>query len=189
MVTDTLIDAIREIENYDLEDSISDTSEENIDQVTSGRLLSCSNTAAISGDLNVGGVAGSMAVEYELDPEDDLISNSAPIYRRAYELKAILQRCTNTGAVVGRRDHVGSVCGRMDLGLILECEAYGSAESENGDYVGGVAGYAVGTIRESFAKCALSGKRYVGGIVGARRSQGLRGISHRVLFLRPYPRV
>lgn len=60
MVTDTLIDAIREIENYDLEDSISDTSEENIDQVTSGRLLSCSNTAAISGDLNVGGVAGSM---------------------------------------------------------------------------------------------------------------------------------
>lgn len=108
-----------------------------------------------------------MAVEYELDPEDDLISNSAPIYRRAYELKAILQRCTNTGAVVGRRDHVGSVCGRMDLGLILECEAYGSAESENGDYVGGVAGYAVGTIRESFAKCALSGKRYVGGIVGA----------------------
>ncbi|MBC5721509.1 methyl-accepting chemotaxis protein [Flintibacter sp. NSJ-23] len=167
VVTDTLIDAIREIENYDLEDSISDTSEENIDQVTSGRLLSCSNTAAISGDLNVGGVAGSMAVEYELDPEDDLISNSAPIYRRAYELKAILQRCTNTGAVVGRRDHVGSVCGRMDLGLILECEAYGSAESENGDYVGGVAGYAVGTIRESFAKCALSGKRYVGGIVGA----------------------
>lgn len=106
-------------------------------------------------------------MEYELDPEDDLISNSAPIYRRAYELKAILQRCTNTGAVVGRRDHVGSVCGRMDLGLILECEAYGSAESENGDYVGGVAGYAVGTIRESFAKCALSGKRYVGGIVGA----------------------
>ena len=123
VVTDTLIDAIREIENYDLEDSISDTSEENIDQVTSGRLLSCSNTAAISGDLNVGGVAGSMAVEYELDPEDDLISNSAPIYRRAYELKAILQRCTNTGAVVGRRDHVGSVCGRMDLGLILESPA------------------------------------------------------------------
>lgn len=67
MVTDTLIDAIREIENYDLEDSTSDTSEENIDQVTSRRLLSCSNTAAISGDLNVGGVAGSMAVEYELD--------------------------------------------------------------------------------------------------------------------------
>lgn len=66
--------------------------------MTSGRLLSCSNTAAISGDLNVGGVAGSMAVEYELDPEDDLISNSAPIYRRAYELKAILQWCTNTGA-------------------------------------------------------------------------------------------
>lgn len=74
--------------------------------MTSGRLLSCSNTAAISGDLNVGGVAGSMAVEYELDPEDDLISNSAPIYRRAYELKAILQPGVPTpGAVVGRRDH------------------------------------------------------------------------------------
>lgn len=157
--------------------------------MTSGRLLSCSNTAAISGDLNVGGVAGSMAVEYELDPEDDLISNSAPIYRRAYELKAILQRCTNTGAVVGRRDHVGSVCGRMDLGLILECEAYGSAESENGDYVGGVAGYAVGTIPGEFCQMRPVRKALCGRYRGGRRNQGLRGISHRVLFLRPYPRV
>lgn len=161
----TLLDAVAEAENGS-GDLFSDTSEENIEAVTSGKLLSCVNHGTISGDINVGGVAGSMAVEYELDPEDDLLSDDTAIYRREYELKAILQKCVNTGTVTSRRNYAGGICGRMGLGLITACEGYGTVESEQADYAGGIAGYATGTVRDCFAKCRLSGRNYIGGITG-----------------------
>lgn len=162
----SLLDAIDEAEHRTGGEVVSDTSQEDIDAVTSGKILSCANHGEVDGDINVGGVAGAMAVERELDPEDDL-SAGAPIYRREYELKAILQKCVNDGTVTSRRDYAGGVCGRADLGLVTRCEGYGTITSESGDYVGGVAGFSGGTVRDSFAKCWLSGGDYVGGITGA----------------------
>ena len=161
-----LLDALDEAEHRSEQEVVSDTSEEDIDAVTSGKILSSTNHAGVRGDINVGGVAGAMAVEYELDPEDDL-SGGAPVYRREYELKAILQKCVNNGTVVSLRDYAGGICGRSDLGLVTRCEGYGNIESESGDYVGGISGFSGGTIRDSFAKCRLSGGDYVGGITGA----------------------
>lgn len=173
-VIDLMIDTIYDMENTSPEDRFSDTSEEDINGVTSGKIASCTNMAVISGDLCVGGVAGSMAVEYELDPEDDLLSNEAPIYRKAFELKAILQGCSNTGEIVARRNYAGSVCGRMDLGLAVDCRGYGKVSSENGDYVGGISGFATGAIQSCVSKCTLSGGSYVGGIVGAAAAEGAK---------------
>lgn len=161
-----LLDAIDEAENRTGQELVSDTSEENIDAVTSGKILSSTNYGEVRGDINVGGVAGAMAVEYELDPEDDL-SDGSPVYRREYELKAILQKCANHGAVTSLRDYAGGICGRSDLGLVTRCEGCGTITSESGDYVGGIAGFSGGTIQDSFAKCRLSGGDYVGGITGA----------------------
>ena len=146
---------------------ISDTSQVDVSGVTLGKVSDCVNTGAVSGDVNVGGITGAMAVEYELDPEDDVSGSLSGSYRRQYEYKAILHRCRNTGTVTAKRSYTGGICGRMDLGLILECEGYGSVTSENGSYVGGIAGVTAATVRRSYAKCSLSGKRYVGGIVGA----------------------
>lgn len=176
LTSDTLLDAIQDAENGSLQGSISDTSEEDVDAVTSGKILSCVNRAAVRGDINVGGVAGAMAVEYELDPEDDL-STDAPVYRRAYELKAILHKCANYGGVNSLRNYAGGVCGRADLGLVSRCEGYGSVESESGDYVGGVAGFTGGAVRDCFAKCRLSGGDYVGGIIGAAEADGGGSVS------------
>ena len=117
-------------------------------------------------------MAGSIAVEYELDPESDALSGDTPLYRREYELKAILQNCSNTGTITGRRDYVGGICGRMDLGLITGCEGGGIVESESGNYIGGIAGFTTAAIRDSFAKCRLSGGKYVGGIVGSAAVEG-----------------
>lgn len=177
LTSDTLLDALQDAENGSLRGSISDTSEEDIDAVTSGKILSCVNRGAVRGDINVGGVAGAMAVEYELDPEDDL-STDAPAYRRAYELKAILHKCDNYGGVTSLRNYAGGVCGRADLGLVSRCEGYGSVESESGDYVGGVAGFTGGAVRSCFAKCRLSGGDYVGGITGAVEEDGGGSVSH-----------
>lgn len=171
-IMNTVLDAVDDLENSAPEDRFSDTSQADIDAVTSGKLLSCVNRAAVSGDINTGGVAGTVAVEYELDPESDTLSSETPMYRREYELKAILQNCSNTGTVTGRRDYVGGICGRMDLGLITGCEGGGTVESESGDYVGGIAGFTTAAIRDSFAKCRLSGGKYVGGIVGSAAVEG-----------------
>ena len=155
------------ISSYGASDVISDTSAVDIDAVTLGKVSSCRNTGAVYGDINTGGVAGAMAVEYALDPEDDVTAHVSDSYRRQYEYKAILQKCVNTGAIAGKRSYVGGICGRMDLGLITDCEGYGTITSENGSYVGGVAGLTGAVVRNSYAKCTLSGKRYVGGIVGS----------------------
>ena len=171
-IMNTVLDAVDDLENTAPEDRFSDASQADIDAVTSGKLLSCDNRAAVSGDINTGGVAGTIAVEYELDPESDALSGDAPLYRREYELKAILQNCSNTGTITGRRDYVGGICGRMDLGLITGCEGGGIVESESGDYIGGIAGFTTAAIRDSFAKCRLSGGKYVGGIVGSAAVEG-----------------
>ena len=39
--------------------------------------------------------------------------------------------------------------GNMALGLVTDSEGYGSVLSTNGNYVGGIAGYAESTIRRS----------------------------------------
>ncbi len=154
---------------------ISDGSQGNIDKITLGKTSACTNSGAVSGDVNTGGIAGSIAIEYELDPEDDVSADLDGEYRRQYEYRAVVQQCANTGAVSAKRSNTGGIAGRMDLGLIISCESYGSVESDSGSGVGGIAGLTAATVRSSYAKCTLSGKKYVGGIVGsgvAERSDG-----------------
>ena len=109
-----------------------------------------------------------------------LVGSLSGTYRRQYEYKAIVQRCTNTGVVTGKRSYVGGICGRMDLGLITASEGYGTVASENGSYVGGVAGITASVVRGSYAKCTLSGKHYVGGIVGSGVEETAGGSSSTV---------
>lgn len=154
---------------------ISDGSQGNIDKITLGKTSACTNSGAVSGDVNTGGIAGSIAIEYELDPEDDVSADLDGEYRRQYEYRAVVQQCANTGAVSAKRSNTGGIAGRMDLGLINSCESYGSVESDSGSCVGGIAGLTAATVRSSYAKCTLSGKKYVGGIVGsgvAEKSDG-----------------
>ncbi|MGM9661506.1 MAG: hypothetical protein ACI3WR_00240 [Oscillospiraceae bacterium] len=163
-ISDTVFDALL---GSGQGETVSDTSETDIDAVTLGKTASSRNSGSICGDISVGGIAGAMAVEYELDPEDDVASELSGKQRRSYELKAILQGCVNDGEVTAKRSYAGGVCGRMDLGLLCDSENYGAVSSENGDYVGGIAGLTGGTLRRSYAKCTLRGGSYVGGITGS----------------------
>ena len=52
------------------------------------------------------------------------------------------------------------------MGTIIDCEGYGSVESSNGGYVGGIVGYSYTNVRDSYAMCKLAGSEYVGGIAG-----------------------
>ena len=173
-VSQTIFDAVNEAQNG-ISDVITDTSATDVESITFGKISSCENEGIIYGDINTGGVAGSMAIEYELDPEDDVTQSLSSEYRRQYEYKAVILRCTNGGEVTSKRTYAGGICGRMDLGLISRCEGYGRVTSEDGSYVGGIAGVTAATVRECFAKTTLNGQKYVGGIVGSGVSEMLSG--------------
>lgn len=141
---------------------LEDTSDENIAATRFGKVENCRNDAAVDGDRNVGGVAGTMSIEYDIDPEGDLEFSLGS----TYETKAVLQSSVNFGSVTSKKDCAGGLVGRMDLGTVLDCENYGPVTSTSGNYVGGIAGLADAVVRECFAKCALSGSDDIGGIAG-----------------------
>ncbi len=167
-----VVDSAQSVETP--EDIFGDVSEEDIEETRMGKLSGGMNTGTVEGDRNVGGIAGAVAVEYSLDPEDDY---SQFTFGSTYELKAVLQKCINEGAVTGKRDCTGGIAGRMDLGTANSCQSYGTVTG-SGAYVGGIAGYADAAIRQSWAKCTLSGTEYVGGIAGwGSRMTGCRAIT------------
>ena len=165
-VVNLCLDIFVDMTDADASDIFEDTSDENIDAVTFGKVRGCTNYGAVDADLNVGGIAGAMAIEYELDPEGDQ-KESSSVFDRVYETKAVVQHCVNRGSISGKKDCIGGIVGEMDLGIVLSCEAYGSARSETGSYVGGIAGLSSAGIRSSWAKLTLSGTSSVGGIVGS----------------------
>ena len=166
VVVNLCLDIFVDMTDADASDIFEDTSDENIDAVTFGKVRGCTNYGTVDADLNVGGIAGAMAIEYELDPEGDQ-KESSSVFDRVYETKAVVQRCVNRGSISGKKDCIGGIVGEMDLGIVLSCEAYGSARSETGSYIGGIAGLSSAGIRSCWAKLSLSGKSSVGGIVGS----------------------
>ncbi len=179
VVLDVVLDAMIDL-NDDMEEGINaviqDTSDEDVASTREGKVADCRNTGAVEGDRNVGGVIGTVSIEFDLDPEDDVWEQLS--FGAAYETKAVLLGCVNQGAVTAKKDCVGGLVGRMDLGTALNCQSYGPVTSTAGDYVGGAAGWADASIRNCWAKNTLSGGNYVGGIAGwASRLQGCRAIA------------
>lgn len=175
-IADTLSLASEELKK----EPVTDTSLEQLEDIRQGKALLCRNSGSVYGDVNTGGIAGCMSVEAGLDPEDDLSIEVPTSQRKRYQLKTIIQSCTNTGKVTGKHSYVGSICGRMDLGLITNSEGYGQIESESGNYVGGIAGQTCATVQSCFSKCILSGGDYVGGIVGNGLEEAANGSFSRV---------
>lgn len=148
------------------EDRFEDVSDEVSEATDTGCLSGARNDAAVEGDINVAGIVGSMAIEYDFDPEDDLIQEGDRSLDFRYQTKAVVTSCINTGAITGKQDYTGGIVGLMDLGRVGNSENYGAVSSSNGDYVGGIAGASWGSIRDSWSKCRLSGGDYVGGVAG-----------------------
>ena len=166
-VMNLFLNVLNDTQNVNYEDVYEDVSDESLQSATRGKVLECANYGAVTADRNAGGIAGSMAIEYDLDPEDDLQTEGQRSTRFTYQTKAILLSCQNYGTVQAKKSCAGGITGQMDLGTVSQCGGWGDVESESGDYVGGVAGLSLSSIRGSWAKCALSGGRYVGGIAGS----------------------
>ncbi len=166
-VMNLFLNILNDTQNVDYTDVFEDVSEESLQSAARGKVLECTNRGAVTADRNAGGIAGAMAIEYDTDPEDDLLTSRNRSARFTYQTKAIPLDCDNYGAVQAKKSCAGGIAGCMDLGTISGCGGWGAVASESGDYAGGVAGLSLSSIRGSYAKCTLSGGRYVGGITGS----------------------
>lgn len=150
----------------DTDDMISDVSDEDTEQDTTGKVMNCQNRGKIYGDLNVGGIAGSMSEENDLDPEDDLSISDDFSLNFSYQQRIVIRKSQNVGVINSKKNCAGGIVGNMELGSIISCLGNGDVTSDDGDMVGGIAGYSASNIRDSSAKCALSGDQQIGGIAG-----------------------
>lgn len=151
----------------DDEDYITDTSDVDTDKIKNGKVYKCTNYGTINGDLNIGGIAGQMAIEYDFDPEDDISSKTDSPLNQKLETKATAINNTNYGEVSAKKNCAGGIAGQMSLGVLKKCSSFGKVSSESGDYVGGISGKSSAKIISCYAKALLSGRNYIGGIAGS----------------------
>lgn len=170
LIMSLIVGEVEDLENgvRELSDIIVDVSDEEIENAKQGKVEECENCGTVEADRNAGGVVGALAIEYSKDPEDDLEKPS--MLNFTYRSRAIIQKCINDGFVTGKKDCVGGIVGREDIGTVYGCENYGNVESSNGNYVGGAVGKSESAVRKSYSKAACLGKRYVGGIAGKGKS-------------------
>lgn len=168
VIADIIRDGLNSI-SFDNEDLFEDISDQNLQEepaIEKGLIRDCYNEGTILGDVNVGGIAGSMAIEYDFDPEDDIINKGNHSFNFKYQTISFLMSSVNNGIIQAKKDCAGGITGKMDLGLITTSENYGSIENLDGNYTGGIVGSSSSVIRKCYSLSELSGKNYVGGIAG-----------------------
>jgi hypothetical protein len=159
-------DALDGVLDKDYTTMYSDESYKEASYTTDATVDSCFNFGKCEGDIDISGIAGTMAIEYEFDKEGDITGIKDANLNSSYITKCVLRNNRNYGNIESQKDYAGGICGLQEMGTILNCGSYAKIESTDGNYVGGVAGSSVSYIVESYAKGELDGNTYVGGITG-----------------------
>lgn len=165
-ITDILQELKDKVLNKDDDSGIATDVSEDDSTSRQGKALSCVNYGGVQGDLNVGGITGSMAVDVDFDPEDDIASNGQTSFSFSYKIRDIIDSCINSGEIVAKKNYCGGIVGRQDMGVVRNSTENGKVTSSSGSYAGGIAGYSVSAIRKCVSKATITGADYIGGIAG-----------------------
>ena len=165
IVFNLLADHLTDSSDLSVEELYEEVDEENIDSIITGRTDSCVNNGIVKGDINIGGIAGAMSIDEE-DPEDNAAGSINYQIGRRFITKCIITESTNKGYVTAKKDGAGGIVGYMKHGIVSNCEGYGSVESTEGNYVGGIAGQSLTVINNCYALCSAAGGKNIGGIAG-----------------------
>lgn len=164
VIGDTLIGAAEPDSNDDLFQDISDSDTESD---TEGKVFNCRNEGSVNADINAGGIAGAMARENDLDPEDDARVSGSSSLNVTYKSRIVIRDCENTGSVQAKKECAGGIVGSMDMGTVMDSRNYADLTGTEADYVGGIAGRSRSAIRNCAVKARLEGCDHIGGIVGS----------------------
>jgi hypothetical protein len=150
-----------EVVNYD------DRSETDDENNKDGKIFNCVNTGNVDGDTDIGGIVGTMGVELEFNLEGNVskVLTAEQIAVADYLTKCIVRNCVNSGNVCSKKNCAGGIAGLAEMGMVRECEGYGSAKA-GGSYAGGVLGYSYTAIRNCWSICRVEAAEYAGGIAG-----------------------
>lgn len=148
------------------DDYIEDISSADSAQNSYGVIAKSVNRGAVHGDINAGGIAGTMNVEYDVDPEYDLDITETTNVRLRSTVSDVVIYCINYGEVNSKKDCAGGIVGLQELGLVYGSEGYGTVKSETGNYAGGIAGNSASAITDSYSLCNVESEDYTGGICG-----------------------
>ncbi len=167
----TLLDIIDDISNtsVDPEDHTDDISASDTYGRSDGKIADCRNYGSVNADVNAGGIAGSMSVELDFDPEGDLEISGERSADFMYKSKTVTRDCTNFGDVTSKKDGAGGIVGSIETGCLINCTAYGHISSEDGGMVGGAAGNSEAAVYGCKTMVRLSGNDHIGGISGTVR--------------------
>lgn len=159
-------DAIDGVLDNDYSNTYNDESLSVCDSTTDATIAGCTNNGTVMGSIDVAGIAGTMAIEYDFDLESDVTGIKNAAMNTTYQTKCVLRNNTNRAEVTAVKNYAGGVCGLQEMGTITGCNNYEKISSDTASYVGGIVGSSVSNIVKSNAKCTLSGQSYVGGIAG-----------------------
>lgn len=144
---------------------ITDVSEEEIDNIEQGRVDHSNNKGNVEGDINIGGIAGSMSIDTD-DPEENAAGSMDGGFDAKYLLRNIVLECRNDSNVKSKKDGSGGIVGYMEQGIVKGCQSYGYVQSSEGGYVGGIAGQSNSIVKDSCAMGFIEGGSFLGGITG-----------------------
>jgi len=116
VVSNLLLDAVEEISDPGSKNIFEDESE-NLTAQNEGKIEGCTNRGTVEADMNVGGIAGTMAVENTLDPEDDDKDENRSLLRTEYTISAVVMNCVNEGTVTSKKKAAGRHLRRAGSGL------------------------------------------------------------------------
>ena len=166
MIMRLYTDAIDGVLDMDYAAVYEDTSQEDAESSTEATIADCTNRGTVQGDLNVSGIAGTMAIEYDFDLEGDVTGIDNARLNSTFLTRCVLRNNVNEGNVTAQKSYAGGIAGLQEMGTVLCCENYGRISSTAGNYVGGIAGKSLSHITNGYAKCTVSGETYAAGIAG-----------------------
>lgn len=165
-INDALDSADEELTTLRENGLIMDVSEITSAESAKGIVTECFNRGDVNGDINVGGIAGTMNIEYSSDPETDFSLTDGTNVMIRTTVSDVIMNCFNLGSVNAKKNHAGGIVGYQTLGLIHCCEAYGYVAAEAGREIGGITGYSEASVKKCYSLCHLSGGEIIGGICG-----------------------
>lgn len=145
--------------------TVTDVSDRDTPEDLTGKLEQVVNYGAVMGDLNVGGIAGAISLENDLDPEEDVSVSGEVTLNAAGKLRSVILGGVNKGSVSAKRRNAGGIVGWQSLGLLKLCQNTGAVSG--GQYTGGIAGQSMGYIRTCAVKAVVTGTVQVGGVAGS----------------------
>ncbi len=150
----------------DDEESLFEDISETVTDLNNGMIIGCANQGDIFSDFQAGGVVGTIGIEVDLDPEEDIETyGDESLYRDRYAMASV-RECHNAGDVLVQQDYAGGIAGAARIGVLASNQNYGDVRTVDGDYAGGIAGSSQSLISGSYTMCEVSGNDYAGGIAG-----------------------